>query len=144
MSNIYRQAIRGLEQEQEAIMQRHGELDKAIEILQPLAGPEEDDDEDDEPSPARVAQPTERRAAAAPARDVGEKGAAILAMLKKHGGVMKPGELAKAMKLELGTLRYQLKPLEHAKQVVITGVTAGRRISLPGKQPAKEAPQRRR
>jgi hypothetical protein len=142
MVNIYRQAIVGLEQELDAVHQRAGELQKAIDIMRPLAGPEDDDV--DEPAPARVAKPTERRAEAAPARDAGEKGAAILAMLKKHGGVMKPGELAKAMQLELGTLRYQLKPLEHAKQVVITGVTAGRRISLPGKQPAKEAPQRRR
>ena len=71
--------------------------------------------------------------------EVADKGAAILAMLKKHGGSLAPGALAKALKLgSTATLNYQLKPLVHAKQVVCTGVTAGRRVSLPGAVP-KEA-----
>lgn len=83
----------------------------------------------------------ERRAKPARASSVNHDadvhGQAILAALKKHGGVMKPGDLARAVKLEPANLRYRLKPLEKSKQVLVTGATAGRRISLPG---AKEAP----
>lgn len=68
------------------------------------------------------------------------QGAAILATLKKHGGVMKPGDLSRALKLEPAALRYQLKPLVKSKAVVVTGKTMSRRISLPGANAPKEAP----
>lgn len=79
-----------------------------------------------------------KKARAAASADVNAKGAAILAMLKKHHGSMSPGALATALKLgSVSTLNYQLKPLVKAKLVRVTGTTAGRRVSLPG---AKEAP----
>jgi hypothetical protein len=69
-----------------------------------------------------------------------EKRSAILETLRRHGGVMKPRDLAKALKLSLTVLRYQVQPLEAEKRVIVTGRTAGRLINLPGAKPAKEVP----
>ncbi len=91
-----------------------------------------------------------RRATDAPANGNGRKARTarpakgsdeelILQHLRAAGEPVKPGELAKAMGLTLPTLRYKLKPLQKQRLVVITGTTASRRISLPGKQ-AKEEP----
>lgn len=90
-------------------------------------------------SPAPGRRPRSERRAQPRAGVVADSkyGAEILAALKKAGGVMKPGDLARALKMEPANLRYHLKPLEKSKQILVSGVTAGRRISLPG---AKEAP----
>jgi DNA-binding transcriptional ArsR family regulator len=70
---------------------------------------------------------------------VNHHGAAILATLKRHGGSMPPGALAKALGFKSVTaLAYHVKPLEQAKSVHVTGQSSKRRVSLP--DAAKEAP----
>lgn len=133
MSNPIAQTVRLLEQELEVTQGRCHELERALETLRPLAG---DVSEADEPKAPRRKKALRK---STPAADVDDNGTAILAMLKKHGGVMKPGELAAALKLTVVNLRYRLKPLVKSKQVAVTGTTMSRRVSLPGK-PGKEAP----
>lgn len=135
MSHI-QQTITLLEQELEVTQGRCHELTRAIETLRPLAG------DVDEPAPraakTKAAKKAGRTARVKADTDQGED---IVAMLKKHGGAMKPGELARALKLEVSTVRYQVKPLIKSGAVIATGKTMNRQFSLPPRgRAAKEAP----
>jgi lambda repressor-like predicted transcriptional regulator len=138
MNEALEKAIEAIDQEIEAIEQQRADLIGAREHLAKVAG------NTGTPTPARAKKPGRKppknsAAARAAAADDTDHGAEILAALKNAGGSMKPGELAKALGLNnLATLRYWLKPLEKAKRVVATGVTAARRISLPGKSARRE------
>jgi DNA-binding transcriptional ArsR family regulator len=55
------------------------------------------------------------------------------------GGPMAPGELADKLGLERSVVRYHVKQLEDAGELVSTGTTMSRRIALRDR-PAKEAP----
>lgn len=141
MSNISA-AIAELEQELEVSQLRCADLARAIETLRPLSGEGNTRGASRTKKPLRNERTNERtkqgpgRRAVRSLPDVtsksATKSAAILAMLKKHGGSMSPGELAAALNLKRPTLSYQPTPLIKAKQVVVTGATAGRRVSLPG------------
>lgn len=63
--------------------------------------------------------------------------AAIRAAL--HDGPMRPGDLAKRLGVGRVVLRHALKPLEADGTVISSGVTAARRVALPGR-PAKGVP----
>lgn len=135
-----RDTITVLEQEIEALDQRRGDLVRAIDVLRPLAG-----DVNDEQAPHRRAADkahTNGSGKTPPKTARPEKGSddeLILQHLRTAGGPLKPGELARAVKLSAFTLRARLKPLAKQKLIVLTGKTAGRRVGLPG-MPAKEAP----
>lgn len=73
-----------------------------------------------------------------PSAPVDEGG--VLGTLRKHGGSMKVGALATATEIDKLILRKGLKLLAEAGKVVLTGATMNRRVSLPGKAPAKEEP----
>lgn len=56
-------------------------------------------------------------------------------------GPLGPGELATALNIDRGRLRYHLLKFERDGLVVSTGSTANRRVALAGKAaPAKEVP----
>lgn len=84
---------------------------------------------DPPPRPQRPASPTTNGTGRA-LTVADAKTAAILAALKKHGDPMTPAELAEALGLTRGTLRYQLNPLIAAGQVKAKGKTMSRRLTL--------------
>lgn len=65
--------------------------------------------------------------------------AEVVAAIKKAGGSMAPGELAKILKVDRVTVRKWVSRMVTAKTVVATGSTLNRRFSLPGRGP-KEVP----
>lgn len=148
----YAAAIAALEQEQGSLERRLAQIGSVLDNLKEIAG---DVDaprmvgkkkraaKKDRQTDRQTEQASRQRAARSLPDVTTTKGAAnaaaILTMLKKHGGSMTPGELARALKIERPTLRYQLKPMEKSKQVVASGNTGNRRISLPGAAP-KEVP----
>lgn len=79
----------------------------------------------------------ERRSAP---RKLTDDDSAVVRAIRKAGGVIGPGALALALRSSKYALKQQTERLVESGQIVVTGVTAGRRFSLPGKQPAKEAP----
>jgi DNA-binding transcriptional ArsR family regulator len=82
------------------------------------------------PRPQRPASPTTNGTSRAHTVD-GELPADILAALKTHGEPMQPKDLATALRKSWSTLAYHVKKLEQAHQVVLSGTTSGRRITLP-------------
>lgn len=147
MSNVYQEAIEGIEREIEAIEQRRGELLRVIDSLRPFA----------EEAPLRVngkaksaARGTNERTQASRQRaarslpDDAEVGIQetwrrrkILAALMD--GPLATRELAQAIHVDRKLTKMALQRM--AKVGLIKGVGAGpaRRWTLPGK-PAKEAP----
>jgi len=83
----------------------------------------------------RVKTTRTSRAATAPPTDDTE----LLAQVKRAGGSIKPKDLATALHCTLFVLRQRTAPLLKSGQLVATGATMSRRLSLPGKS-AKEAP----
>jgi len=92
---------------------------------------------------ARLKKPKARRMARVvrPVKVVnGMHSEAILAALEAHDGSMLLRDLAKATgAASTTTLNYRMQTLVKAKTVILSGVTAGRRASLPGRMP-KEVP----
>lgn len=138
------QTITLLAQEVEALAQRRGELLRVIDSLRPLAGDDTSRRRRKKKALKRNERTNERAKRAPTARrprslpdDVGE---AIVAQLKAHGGSMKPGALAKALKIPKHVLRYQLKHVVRAGRVTVTGATLNRQVALPRSRAAKEAP----
>lgn len=128
MSDHIQLTIRTLEQEIEAIEQRRGDLLRAIEALQPLAG-----------VPTAPARPQASNGARAlrGTNGTGPYDDRIVALLREQGA-MKPKAFAKAMKVAPIVLRKHLKRLAAAGVVELTGSTMNRQISLPRKAAAKE------
>lgn len=85
---------------------------------------------------------TEQRAGHRAARSLPkreEKSEAILSALKSNNGSLLLRELAKVTgAASTTTLNYRMKGLVKAKAVILTGVTAGRRASLPGRVPKED------
>lgn len=63
----------------------------------------------------------------------------VLAILRRAGGPMSPGDLASAVGMTTTGLRAQLKAMVKRKQIVVTGATINRRVALSG-NPTKEVP----
>lgn len=140
MRNVFQETITALEQELDALDQRRGDLAKAIEAIRPLAGEEEP------AAPRRSGRPSGRpknavkrtnertneqgpRQRAARSLPDDDDHAAIVRALRK--GPMKPGDLARAVKLSMFTLRTRVKALVKQRAVVVSGKTMSRLISLP-------------
>lgn len=153
MSDIIRQAIRTLEQEREALDQRHAELTRAIEAIRPLTG--EPDDHDERTIGARVAPRRPRSkavtrkprastpapAARGRAGDDDRVGRVLAALRVKSP--QSPGELERSAKLTFATTSQRTHffvTLARAGGIVRRGNGRGATIALPGKTPAKEAP----
>lgn len=132
-------AIRTLEQELEVLDQRRGELQKAIDTLQGLAG----DQTPARQSPAHrrrrsrtAARPATRGPRAASAADgpIATAKTRILAQLQtRQGWSLK--DLSAATRVTPYALRQALTQLARAKAVVIVGRGRGQRVSRPGKAP---------
>jgi len=74
------------------------------------------------------------------ARSLPDQAGPIVEALRKHGSVMKPGDLSTQLGVTPATLRARLAPLVKAKQVEVTGTTRSRRIKLLPTRTAKEVP----
>jgi hypothetical protein len=153
MSDHIQQAIDSLEQEIEAIDQRRGELQRAIDAMRPLAGGTErrHSGKRKKKIPRKIKRAAKRnertneRAKRAPtqtahrSRPDDTQGSPILDALRAKSP-LSPGELSKRAGFKnLAAMRYNLKPLLTSGAVVATGSTAARQISLAGRR-AKEAP----
>ena len=132
-------AIRELQQEHEAILQKAGDIERAIDALQRLdrAGLTPAVRTTVAVTPTRHVAPTKAK----PATTTGPAGdgveAELLAVLRRAGEPMKPTAVAKALNVSVFTIRRYLKPLVKRRLVSVTGNTNQRRVSLPGR-PAKE------
>lgn len=107
-------------------------LDAAVAVATPVPGTA--DERRKIERRAKTKTPRPRRPASHATNGTGRAhkvstGDRILAALAKHGA-MSPRELATQVDMSVAGLSYQLKKLEAAKQVALTGTTADRRVSL--------------
>lgn len=162
MSKVFARAIQELDRELDAIDQRRGEIEKAIQILRPLAGDTVLDDDEEVPhAPAsrrtvvrRTGAPRSNTRPAARKTDGPSKGEAkgtrprrsrpdgaesmsarIVDALRVAGGTMKPAALAAAVGLTVTTLRYHVNQLIAAGQVEATGATMNPTRRVPPARP---------
>jgi hypothetical protein len=127
-------AITELETEREHLVARLAKVDAAIATMRDLFH-----------LPSTNGRPRAKTQSVAAGRVVkldstskaGKFRAAILAALAR--GPMAPGDLAEKLGRDRAAVRYQVKHLEDAGEIVSTGTTANRQVALAG-TPAKEAP----
>jgi DNA-binding transcriptional ArsR family regulator len=131
-------AIAELETERENLVARLAKVDAGIATMRDLFHLPANG----QPRKARTGPPRELisrgpASEAEPTRKADKLKDRIRAALTK--GPMTPGDLATKLGIERPALRYQVKQLEDAGELVSTGTTADRQIALTG-TPAKEAP----
>jgi hypothetical protein len=147
MSEIHA-AIQSLERELEATQQRCHLIERALGGLREIYGEPSTNGaatkkasrngRTDGRTDGRTEQKARRRAARSLPDDC-DHTSHIVAAVRQAGGVMKRGDLMKALGTSLYHLKQWLPIALKAKAVVATGTKVSYRISLPGR-PAKEAP----
>jgi hypothetical protein len=66
---------------------------------------------------------------------------AIVGVLNKHGGSMKPGMLADALAIDIHVLRYQMKPFLESGALTVSGATLNRLVHVGKSKAAMPAPK---
>lgn len=133
MSNVYRQTITALEQELDALHQRAGEIQKAIDIIAPMAGPEEDDDDPLTNVATSRDGKGNRATRATETEDVGaqENGRREKILAALTDGPLATRDVAKAIKVDRKLTKMVLQRMAKVGLLKGVGVGPARRWALP-------------